>query len=105
MSLRSLSYVDENDIKYGLKVTSRDPRHRKSMGCRFLVTVSLFIDSHQSDHGQAQGSHSRIPKGTNLEVGYQCAHRKIEFQRWMEFTLSSFPQSNRLLWHRHDFVS
>ena len=55
-------------------------RHRKSMGCMFSVVVSLFIDSHRYDRGRAQSSHSCIPKGTNLEVGYQCTHWKIKFQ-------------------------
>lgn len=83
-SLQSASYVKEYHIKYGLKVTSRDPNHQKSIGCRFLVVVLLIIDLHRFDHRRTQGSYSGVPKGTNLEVRYQCAHRKFNFQEWKE---------------------
>ena len=87
------------------RVTSRDPKTLKSMGCRFSVAVSLFIDSHQYDRGQAQGSPLGVPKGINLEARYTCAHQKIKFHRWREFAWSLFPQFDQLLCNCRNFVS
>ena len=87
------------------RVTSRDPKTLKSMGCEFSVAVSLFIDSHQYDRGQAQGSPLGVPKGINLEARYTCAHQKIKFHRWREFAWSLFPQFDQLLCNCRDFVS
>ena len=55
------------------------------------------MESHQYDRGRAQGSHPGVPKRTDLEVGYGCAHQKIKFHQWMEFAWSLFPQSDRPL--------
>ena len=106
MSFQSSFYVKDNDIKYGLKVVSSDPKTSKVHGL-WVFRCNLVIHRLTS-----------IWSRTSTRLSFMCTKNNQSWSMvsmrspkssftiyWMEFAWSSLPQSILLLWQCCGFLS